>query len=261
MTFAVFLERKLLLAIRGQKYSFLRKLKNNFTIINMKLKSIITCALLIIAFEASAQEDENQRTLFGHKDKKSKEHVDVGFDAGIKLGYGNIDNRSTFDFDFEAGVVLGHSIEFGGFLDAFSTEKYTDKLLEDKLMYNSVYGGLFIKPVAMHQMPVHLAFPIKIGGGKVEYATAASRGYYDEDRYYYYENDDYRCEDDCPVFVFEPGVQLELNFFKKFHISGGVSYKFFNKLDLSYRADNTRIIKKKGLNGFFYGITFNFGLF
>jgi len=176
------------------------------------------------------EQDEIQ-TLF----KKEKGY---GGYFGFSVGYTNIEGENavvgSVRFMFVANHFLG--IGFGG--KGFST------IPEDKtFLYSGGYGGLYLEPVLWALKPVHVSFPMLIGGGGVysEYTV------FDPWEGYIYGSKGF--------FIFEPGASVVFNISKWFQIDLGASYKLTSNIEgLLDRPENM-------LRGFNYEVTFKFGKF
>ncbi len=224
----------------------------------MKLRQIIPAILLAtMALPAVAQEDDEQRTIFQRDN--TKECVPIGFEGTVFMGGGSVDGRPSFDIGVEGGIIIGHGIEFGMFASGFVTEKEADRQLDnEKYQYDCVMGGLMVKPIIAYKSPVHVSIPIKFGVGEVEYSDDAWTSYdYDYD----HRHRRAHREDNSVAFVVEPGVRVEFNIVKHFHIAAGVSYKFHMGHDLEYYDTKQSITSSTGLDGLFYGVSFSFGQF
>jgi len=224
----------------------------------MKIRHIIAGTLLMVLPQLTmAQQEDEQRTIFQRPE--GKECVDVGFEGGFTIGGGSVDGRATFNGGIEAGVIIGHGVEFGIYGSGFVTEKETDKQLDnEKYQFDCVTGGVFVKPIIAYKSPVHISFPVRFGVGELSYSDDAWADY-DGDRYYRRQR--YNREDHSVVCEVEPGARVEMNITKNFHISLGVSYKILLGHDLEYFDTKTPIISSDGLNSLFYGISFSFGQF
>ena len=210
---------------------------------------------------ATAQQEDEQRTIFQRPE--GKECVDLGYEGGFSIGGGSVDGRATFIGGIEAGVVIGHGVEFGFYGSGFVTEKEIDKQLDNnKYQFDCITGGVFVKPILAYRSPVHLSFPIKFGVGEVSYSDDAWSNY--DDNHHYRSR--YNREDHSVTFEVEPGARVELNLTKNFHLALGVSYKILLGHELEYfdklpDGSCKPIISSDGLNSLFYGITFSFGQF
>jgi hypothetical protein len=178
------------------------------------------------------QKKQNEvKTLF-HKEKG------YGGYFGFSVGYTNIEGRDAVvgsaRFMFVANHYLGIGIGGKGFSSIPEENTY---------LYSGGYGGLYLEPVVWALKPVHVSFPMLIGGGGIysEYTV------YNPWEGYVYASTGF--------FIFEPGVSLVLNITKWFQIDLGTSYKFTSNVEgLLDRPENL-------LRGFNYEVTFKFGKF
>jgi len=109
------------------------------------------------------------------------------------------------------------------------------------------YGGFFVEPILFPNFPVHVSFPIMIGGGGL---VLNDHTWHDYD----WENDYYEPYDWDSYFVFEPGMEIELNVVKYFRVAFGGSYRLTNGLHISE-------LPKDMMNGFNGAVTLKFGWF
>jgi hypothetical protein len=242
----------------------------------MKIKHFLLGFLMLVSFAATAQEDENQRTIFGPKDGSK---ADWGFECTVYGGVSQLKDMCAGEFSFDFGAIRNHNFVFGGFIEGLGTEEFSDPVLgNEKFGFLSCAGGIYFKPIFMSSSPVHFSLPIKIGGGSVEYTNGVWSGdYYDGyDHNYYHYNDRYYREDHSGFFLFQPGLNIDFNLFKHFHISAGVSYRMMVGMNLDYRnsrmynddyyhdalfTNDKEIISTDGLNGLTYTLGLTFGMF
>lgn len=131
----------------------------------------------------------------------------------------------------ETGIVIGgrfnfkSSPSFGvGFAgSAILSPIITDDVLAADYRISGGYGGFLFEYTAFPRSPVHVNFPLVIGGGGVTYI----------------KNDDINSPvlepvDTQPVFVAEGGAELEVNIFKFMRIGVGVLYRHTSKGALRY---------------------------
>lgn len=220
----------------------------------MKTRILILLTLLITSTLTFAQEEE-MRTVFGSSDNK----VDHGGYGAFSMGYTQIEDKDALILGGRAGWLIDHHFTiglagYGFFNDIDGNSSY------DLSTYTLAggYGGLFLEPIIAPKFPVHIAIPILIGAGG---ATAFNDDYWNiyESTYYY---------DGSAFFVFEPGVELELNLVKFFRIGLGVSYRHTSNLDLNYSYYDDRFhkyvstrIDSDALKGMNYMVTLKFGWF
>jgi hypothetical protein len=136
-------------------------------------------------------------------------------------------------------------IGFGG--TGFINESHYDATLNTNIFLTGGYGGLYIEPILMPNYPVHIAFPILLGGGGVSYVT--------EDMDYNHN----MIEDSKAFLIAEPGAELEMNLTRNFRLALGVSYRFTTPFDVGISSSAS--ISSSALQGFSYMMTFKFGRF
>lgn len=165
-------------------------------------------------------------------------------------GFGAISFRST-DFRGETMVLggvrggwivnrtLGIGLEAHGIIP---TAKFTDIVLNERVVALGGYGGLFLEPIFFSNQVVHITFPISAGSGWLGY-------HYDWEDYYGPGAGNPLSGDLVEGDVFwyvEPGVDLEINIALNFRLALGVSKRFTQDLDLQ----NTEQSDFDGLNYF-----------
>lgn len=203
-------------------------------------------ATLLIGSSSYAQKNQNEYTsIFNQKKDQKPEHGGYG---AISFGYTNIDGKRALQTSVRGAWVIDHNIALGfagyGFVN--NLEKTTD--VNDNYLGGG-YGGFFFEPIILPNLPIHVSFPILIGAGGI---TTNPQNYWDYD----YENHPY---DYDVFFVFEPGVELELNMVKFFRIGLGASYRFTNGVLLNYANDTQ--VPKNVLDGYNFYVNLKFGKF
>jgi len=189
----------------------------------MKTTILILATLIFSGFAAMAQEtgDDQMRTVFGSDADK----IDHGGYGAFTMGYTKIDDKDAILVGGRGGWLIDHHFTIGlagyGFFNNLNSNNNYD--ISNYTLAGG-YGGLFLEPIIAPNFPVHVAFPILIGAGG---ASAFNEDYWDsfENTYYY---------DGSAFFVFEPGMEVELNIVKFFRISFGASYRYTGDLDLTY---------------------------
>jgi hypothetical protein len=188
-----------------------------------------------IRFAEPKQHQEIQ-TLF-KKDKRN------GFYGSISLGYSPIDNKDALVVSSRGCIIMDRWFAFGfggtAFINNINDFNFYDQI-EDIDNLTGAYGGLIIEPIALPMKPVHLSFPILIGGGVV---TPFNN--YNYHQYTYIE--DY-------FFVVEPGIELEVNFTKWMRIAAFATYRYTSEIKLDD-------ISKSALRSYSTGLTVKIGLF
>ncbi len=208
-----------------------------------KLALILPAILCFTLLNVQAQDDYNQsemRTLTGPGRSTG------GFGA-FTAGYSLINNRDAFEFGFRGMLLINHSIALGfggtGFANepAFNTISSTNKFIAGG------YSGFIIEPLIAPMLPVHVAFPILIGGGGLSQFDT--------------EWDSY--ESDIPSMEFflliEPGAEVELNVSRFFRVGAGVSYRI--PYDFGSTGGGLEGVSPSALKGFSYHLALKFGKF
>jgi hypothetical protein len=211
----------------------------------MKANNILGIAvIMLVSTITMAQENQNEyKSIFN---KKSDQRVSHGGYGSFGVGYTTIDSKDAILMNFKGAWVINHSVALGfsgtGF---FNNLTKTANNTEDYL--GGGYGGFYFEPILLARSPVHLSFPILIGGGGI---TVIPNDYWDNGSYDYQYNYDV-------FFVVEPGVELEINMVKFFRIALGASYRFTNGVLLNYSA--TEVVPVDALDGFNFYMNFKFG--
>lgn len=214
----------------------------------MKSNYILTAAILIgIATTTMAQENQNEyRSVFTQKSDQKISHGGYGATA---IGYTTIDGKSALLLNMRGAWIVNHNIALGfsgsGFFN--NLDKTTNT---DEHFLAGGYGGFYFEPILFPKSPVHLSFPILIGGGGVSTIPA---NYWDSNFTPYVYNYDI-------FFVFEPAVELEFNMIEFFRVAVGASYRLTNGVLLNYPIDNEPVAVN-ALDGFNVYMIFKFGKF
>lgn len=211
----------------------------------MKKFALITGILLAVSVTfAQTGQKENQnndkiQTLFG-------DDVSNGGYGALMFNYSKINDEDAFLFGMRGGWLIDHKLTIGMSGYGFFSDMHWDNNDQGNDQFlTGGYGGLLIEPILFAHKPVHLAFPILIGGGGVALLDETFwDDYYDE---WYPEYVD-------AFFVFEPGIELELNVVKAMRIAFAVTYRVTEDLELSG-------VDKKALNGLNFGMAMKFGNF
>lgn len=209
----------------------------------MKKTLAILSLFLFFGMTALAQEDyskkadqQNQdeiKTLF----RKGKEHKKpvVGYFIGPEVAYTQFTGKKNVVLlGASLGATFNHWISVGlsgyGIINSGSLE-YKDLVYDE---YNNQwqsanlyggYGGLLLEFQVLPKSPVHISFPILIGGGGMTYMYRPD--YVDQ-----YDWGGYQTVDWDAFFVVQPGVRAEFNIVKFFRIGLGVSYRYTPDLNL-----------------------------
>ena len=214
----------------------------------MKINQLLTIVIILLMSSGiSAQENQNEyRTIFT---KKNDNKIDHGGYGSFGVGYTQIDGKNAMQLSFKGAWVIDHHIALG--LAGYSFFNNLDKESANSNDYFLAggYGGFYFEPIIAPHAPVHVSFPILIGGGGV---STIPSDYNDWD----YGN--YKYDYDI-FFVFEPAVEIEFNVVKFFRLSVGTSYRLTNGVNLTYPFGND--VDVNALNAFNFYVSFKFGKF
>ena len=212
-------------------------------------KSVISLLMTLTVITVSGQdydEDRQISTIFGDR------HISNGGYGAITINYSQIgtdENNKAKDAIVIGGRgswVIGHAFAFGiggcGFLNDF----HYSSTMDNNVNLSGGYGGLYLEPIILPRIPVHLSLPVLIGVGGVAYTTSSNL-------YNPHDNNIY-VEDASPFLVVEPGAELEFNIIRCFRIAIGAYYRFTT--DIQLLNTDTDV-----LNGLSAGVTLKFGKF
>ena len=210
-------------------------------------KTLFALLLGLTFFVASAQdsyENDEVRTLF------SRNRSNGGYGA-FTIAYSNIGGYDAMVTGGRGAFIFDHVFAIGiggyGFVNNLNTHYYHSENQNTSLSLAGGYGGLLLEPIVAGKSPVHLSFPILIGGGGVSQVDLYNWDYWGQPfPDYEYSYDAY--------FVIEPGVELEFNLARFFRLAAAVSYRHTSEIQLHQVAPDA-------LRGFNYGLTFKFGKF
>jgi len=213
------------------------------------LALVMILGVSVVSFGQERSGDEI-RTIFGNSDRK----IDHGGYGAFTVGYTEIDGNAVWTLGGRGGWLIDHHVTLGLAGKGFVNESYIEGYWPDQAGFQEGYylmggyGGFFIEPIIAPFSPVHISFPILIGGGGL---TLNKNSWHDYNWEYdpYYEPFDWDS-----YFVFEPGVEFEVNVVKFFRIALGASYRLTSNLHMDYVPEDM-------MNGFNASMTMKFGKF
>jgi hypothetical protein len=176
----------------------------------------------------SPKDDGEIKTLF----KKSNHKAKIGYYIGPEGAYTQFKGRDVFLGGLGLGVIVNHFFSVGleGYGIVNSNYLWYDNVdatnKRGAYLYGG-YGGLKFEFRLWAKSPVHVNFPLLIGGGGLTYNTTA---YHNHD--YNNNNNNGTTLDWDSFFVVEPGVMLELNLLKFMRLGAGISYRYSPDVDL-----------------------------
>jgi hypothetical protein len=191
-------------------------------------------------YEQEKNNDDEIQTIFKRSNRD-------GFYGAISVGYSPIDNTDGMVFSSRGCWIMDRwfGIGLGGTGFVNNLNQIEDYLLENSFNDRSYlaggYGGIVIEPILASRKPVHLSFPILLGGGAIAPVSddTHTQPYSDIEDVY---------------FVAEPGIELEVNFTKWLRIAAFATYRYTSDIDIEN-------VSKDALRSYSAGLTFKVGLF
>ncbi len=214
-------------------------------------KIILVIIAATIGFAGYTQENKNAgqqeyRTLFGGS------HVTHGGYGGLSFNYSQVDKKDALLVGAQGAWIINHGMAIGiagyGFANNLNYTISNTYYNNEDFTLAGGYGGLLIEPIIGAKSPVHITIPVLIGAGGVAYIRNYWTSYPQNDPNYNYT------EDAAAYFVFEPGIEVEMNMVKFMRLAIGGHYRFTS--DVTLLGD-----VKPDLNGFSVGLTLKFGKF
>jgi len=217
------------------------------------MKKLVILSVLIIIYSSAYSQDSDSTKKSGKKEK-SDEYMTLfghnkpgGVYGAFSTGYSQIGGEHAVMFGGRFEWIAAQSFGFGFGGKGFINEYHYEPSIGKEAFLTGGYGGLYIEPILMPRFPVHIAFPILLGGGGVSYVTKDQ------------EFDENFIEESEAILVAEPSAELELNITRHFRLAFGASYLFTTPFDIG--SAQPPIESSKSIEGWNYNITFKFGKF
>lgn len=220
----------------------------------MKKTNLLIILILAVSFVKAQEQDSYQsdevRTIF------SKNQSNGGYGA-FTISYSNIGGYDALVTGGRGAFIFDHALALGlggyGFVNNLNYDYYHNN--KSHLSLAGGYGGFLIEPIIAGKSPVHVAFPILIGGGGVTLVDMYGWDYWGNP----YPGNEYAYD---AFFVVEPAVELEFNLARFFRMAAAVSYRYTSDIKLQ-RTDlgESSQTSADALRGFNFGVTFKFGKF
>ncbi|MFT4662041.1 MAG: hypothetical protein ACI8XB_002328 [Patiriisocius sp.] len=223
--------------------------------------TLLGLALSLIMCNLNAQEIEktyvnnkrivsdNQETIFGD------EFSIRGF-LELNSSVTTVRNQTAAMMGGGIDIVFNHKLNIGFVGTGMIAEVESPNLSFDGVNHNFIqfgYGGLKVEPVFNSNKKIHFSVPLIIGGGglfETDFNIWDELDYYDDG--FNHINHNLRRSD--AIFVFEPGLNIELNLFKHARLATGAKYRMVNDVDIV----NLKNADFEGLSGH---ISLRFGWF
>lgn len=218
------------------------------------MKKVLILSVLITIISSPLFSQESDTLVKPVKEEKSDEYMTLfgnykpgGFYGAFSIGYAEIDMEHSIMFGGRFEWIAARAIGFGFGGKGFINEYHYEPTIDKEAFLTGGFGGLYIEPILLPRFPVHLSFPVLLGGGGISYITKEEGG-----------NDNF-IEDSEAFLVAEPAAELEFNLTKHFRLAFGASYVYTTPFDIG-TAGNP-LAGSESLEGWNYTITFKFGRF
>jgi|JFJP01.1.fsa_nt_gi hypothetical protein len=196
-------------------------------------------------YEYPYEDEDSLRTIFKNVNSTR------GY-GGLSVRYAEIDNRTTYMNGIRGGLITKNNFTIGASVVSFETTDIYDVNIESKARFAGAYGGLLLEATLFSSFPIHLSFPLVIGGGGVVY-----RKQFDD----LSNIDEWGNIDSKAFMIIEPGAELEINVVRFMRIGLGAYYRQISDASLYYTDSENLIRNQDFLNGISYGIILKFGKF
>ena len=175
---------------------------------------LIFIGLGVLCASAQDNNDDQISTIF------SKNRSNGGYGA-LSFGYTQIDGKDAFLMGARGSWIIDHSFAIGlggnGFVNNVNYNNWRDNDLDYNLAGG--YGGIYLEPIILPRLPVHISVPVLFGVGAVAQVEDHEDWTYDDSR--------------SDVFlVFEPAVELEFNMTRHLRLAGTLGYRFTSKIEM-----------------------------
>lgn len=222
----------------------------------MRTKQLLSVLMFLIATTSIAQAQkqdstDKMRTIFSGKMKHPRY---IGIYATPEIGYTQINGTSAMLAGFQAGWLFNK--KWGVAVAAYGTPGRQIESSTSKGQYlRAGYGGVRIEYTPNPNAPVHLSFPLLIGGGMTNLDSLNNR-----DRGFGRNggrgNDMFGPKNNNTYVVIQPGIQVEANLFRYAKLYVGASYRFGIE-----QKQNNPLIASNALNGVTLSAGMKVGLF
>jgi hypothetical protein len=211
-------------------------------------KTILTASmLLLVSLISFSQEPEFEY----YKNREMKTLLGHGRGGGgycsFSVGYSNIDNMDAITVGGRFAWMASHSMGIGMGAAGFMNEFHYEPSLDRDVFLTGGYGGLYIEPILLPRLPVHLSFPVLLGFGGISFISV------DND---FNEN---FLEDSKAFLLIEPAAEVELNLTRFLRLAIGASYRIPTPFDVGLPGSYS--IDVESLRTMSYMVTLKLGKF
>lgn len=196
----------------------------------MKTIFIATFILVAAAFKGFTQNTDRfdeSRTLFSNGSKVT------GWFIEFASSYSTLNGKNTYMPGFAGGIMMNRNFSIGLTGKSLSWYptclKFADVLDEPAYLVGG-YGGLYLVASPMEKKVLHITFPLTAGAGGAVYLSQLE--YPDLDDFDDFGDFGRHTLSSSPFFVFEPGINAELNVTGFMKLYAGYSYRWLMGLNL-----------------------------
>jgi hypothetical protein len=185
---------------------------------------ILTALMLGVATAASAQQEQ---TVFDG-------NFSVAGFGGPEVRYTRIADQDGLMLGARGGIIVNRSLVLSGAAYGMVTEIDSPTPSDPLALFAATdirfgYGGFQLEYIVKPDAVAHVSLSALVGGGATQQVIdRPGRGVRDDDEIG--ETDGF--------FVFEPGVNLEVNMTRWLHLAGGVSYRAVNGVERPYLSNS-----------------------
>jgi len=220
------------------------------------MKKIVTIIVLLALALPAVVAQEPEKGSPQEKQDQNPSSVQTLFDpqsgsggyGAFTIGYTKINDKDAILMGGRGEWVIGHGLGLGMGGYGFINDPTYSAVDDINYSLAGGYGGFIVEPIIYGWFPVHLSFPILIGGGGVA-NTAYNANYSDPYEYY----DGYVVESSA-FFVAEASVEVEFNVVRFFRLALFGSYRYTSDINMTD-------IPVDAIKGWSAGMTFKFGSF
>jgi hypothetical protein len=194
----------------------------------------------ILVAQENNEKENKEETLIKDMDMEI-----IGIFGGPIIKVTKINGEAGLMVGGRGGIIFDNTLSIGGGgygLTSNHTILKTINSADETYTVDFGYGGLILEYVNNPYKLVHFSVRTLIGGGSL---STTKNDYLWGDKNYVYQS--------SSVFVFEPGIDLELNMHKYFKVTAGLSYRLVS-------GGNLDLIKNSDMSGFSGDLMFKFYL-
>jgi len=186
---------------------------------------LLVAAVMSISLSAQDIGDQNPQTLFDNDSP-----VSHGGYGALTLKYGKILDQDAWFTGIRGGWLIDHRFTLGIAGAGLASRVVNDAWLPEDPKPNlearllTGYGGLLLEPILFYRAPFHISAPVVIGAGGATYGLQDGN---------FWNNTEVDIEETgVGFFVFEPGLEVEINVLRFMRINVGGSYFYTSDVRL-----------------------------